>query len=53
VEEHDAESIELVFEEPQSAVSPGQSAVLFRDDVVLGGGRITSGIPATEASPPF
>jgi tRNA-specific 2-thiouridylase len=53
VAEHDAESIELVFEEPQSAVSPGQSAVLFRDDVVLGGGRITSGIPATEASPPL
>jgi tRNA-specific 2-thiouridylase len=46
----DAESIELLFENPQSAVSPGQSAVLFRDDVVLGGGRITSGVRATEAS---
>ena len=28
------------FEEPQRAVAPGQSAVLFSEDLVLGGGRI-------------
>ncbi len=33
-------SISLRFPEPQRAVAPGQSAVLFRDDLVLGGGRI-------------
>jgi tRNA-specific 2-thiouridylase len=32
--------LELHFRDPQAAVTPGQSAVLFRDDVVLGGGRI-------------
>jgi tRNA-uridine 2-sulfurtransferase len=33
---------ELTFEEPQRAVTPGQSAVLFDGDRVLGGGRIAS-----------
>jgi tRNA-specific 2-thiouridylase len=35
------DSIELAFDEPQRAVSPGQSAVLFDGDLVLGGGRIS------------
>jgi len=35
-------SITLRFDKPQRAVSPGQSAVIFRGDVVLGGGRIAS-----------
>jgi len=43
----DAESIELRFREPQRAVSPGQSAVVFRDDEVLGGGRIAGGLRRT------
>jgi len=30
----------LAFRHPQRAVAPGQSAVIFRDEVVLGGGRI-------------
>jgi tRNA-specific 2-thiouridylase len=34
------EAIDLRFTEPQRAVAPGQSAVVFRGDVVLGGGRI-------------
>jgi tRNA-specific 2-thiouridylase len=34
------DAITLAFAKPQRAVSPGQSAVLFSGDVVLGGGRI-------------
>jgi len=36
----DGDSVILAYEEPQRAVAPGQSAVLFREDLVLGGGRI-------------
>ncbi|MEX2581756.1 MAG: tRNA 2-thiouridine(34) synthase MnmA [Gemmatimonadota bacterium] len=36
----DGDSIRFRFEEPQRAVAPGQSAVVFRGDSVLGGGRI-------------
>lgn len=35
-------SVALAFETPQRAVSPGQSAVMFRDALVLGGGRIAA-----------
>lgn len=35
-------TIKLDFDEAQRAVSPGQSAVLFRGDMVLGGGRIAA-----------
>ncbi|MBA4159475.1 MAG: tRNA 2-thiouridine(34) synthase MnmA [Gemmatimonadetes bacterium] len=37
----DDTSVGLAFGQPQRAVAPGQSAVLFRGDVLLGGGRIT------------
>jgi tRNA-specific 2-thiouridylase len=34
------ERVELVFEEPQRAVTPGQGAVFYDGDLVLGGGWI-------------
>ncbi|MCL2094471.1 MAG: tRNA 2-thiouridine(34) synthase MnmA [Treponema sp.] len=32
--------VRLDFEEPQRAISPGQAAVLYQDDMILGGGTI-------------
>ncbi|MDX1492766.1 MAG: tRNA 2-thiouridine(34) synthase MnmA [Longimicrobiales bacterium] len=39
-EAEDASELILELTEPQAAVTPGQSAVLFQGDRVLGGGRI-------------
>lgn len=39
-------SLEVFFEEPQWAVTPGQSLVLYREGLVLGGGIIEQGIAA-------
>lgn len=32
--------VKFIFEEPQRAVTPGQSLVFYIDDIVIGGGKI-------------
>ncbi len=38
---NDGDSVEMMFDEPQSAVTPGQLVVLYDCESVLGAGRIT------------
>ncbi len=41
----DAGLLHVVFDEPQSAVTPGQAVVLYEDDTLLGGGWIAHASP--------
>jgi len=43
----DADEIELALDAPLTAITPGQSMVLYDGDRVLGGGFIESGSPVT------
>lgn len=36
----DKDTIRIIFNEPQRALTPGQSAVFYLDDIVVGGGKI-------------
>jgi len=38
----DDERVEILFDEPQRAITPGQAAVAYSDDLVLGGGWIAA-----------
>jgi len=42
VESAGADVFRVTFDEPQRAITPGQAAVLYEGDVVVGGGWITS-----------
>ena len=35
-------NVKIIFDEPQKAITPGQAAVLYDGDIVLGGGTIIS-----------
>jgi tRNA-specific 2-thiouridylase len=45
VEPRDGGRVRVHFETPVSAVAPGQAAVFYRGDVVLGGGWIAGSLP--------
>ncbi len=42
--------LEVVLAEPFAGLAPGQAAVFYRDDVVVGGGRVAGGPDADAAS---
>jgi tRNA-specific 2-thiouridylase len=38
------DTVSVLFETPQKAVAPGQAAVFYQDDAVIGGGWISKGV---------
>ena len=44
IESVDARRVRVEFRSPQRAIAPGQSVVFYRQDEVLGGGRITEAL---------
>jgi tRNA-specific 2-thiouridylase len=42
----------LEFDEPVAAVAPGQAAVLYDGDLVLGGGTVAATVPANAPAAP-
>ena len=37
---YESGKIHVIFDEPQARITPGQSAVFYKDDIVVGGGKI-------------